>query len=204
MEPSHLPIGPIEDPRVRFYLDNRGIIETWAALRKTANDVLKDLLLELVDVLAADALHLGNDIEVGAEAQSERRPRIAVVRRSWRDPRGQAPAAVVVEWYRQLLNEEGLWLYVGVRLGDRGRRDQKMKAHLEASAPRLRRALGPGWKDLHDDFPVWRWIGAREEDRIDELSILQETRTAVWECWNAARSEIDAALLAGEGPPQSI
>lgn len=195
-DPSLEPIRiqPVEDARVRFYLDNYRAIETWAHLRSEANDVLHELLLDLVGVLAEDAQDIDPDIIVESDTGQRRRSRIAITRRSWHDPGGPAPAAVVIEWHRPPLDNAGeLYLYVGIRVRDRRRRDRALADQLSALAPTLKRQLGRPWEPESEAFPVWRWI-TPDGDGLDELALLDQARSAAWQCWHVAAKEIDRLL----------
>jgi hypothetical protein len=112
------------------------------------------------------------------------------------DPTGQAAAAVVIEWHNPLFDQTGeLYLYVGVRVGEHRRRDQRLAAHLSTLAPTLRRQLGQPWEREAEAFPVWRWIRT-EGTHIDEIALLDQARTAAWQCWHVAAPHIDRFLAA--------
>ncbi|MEU2614131.1 hypothetical protein ABZ570_21480 [Micromonospora sp. NPDC007271] len=190
---SEVQLAPIGDPRVRFYLDHQQAIDTWAQLREEANQALHDLLLDLVDILANDASSLpdGDDIEVSADTDDLRKPRIVIARRRWMD-RGKATAAIVIEWGRHVIDDHGeATLFVGVRAGERGRRNQAVSAKLSRLAPRMRSDLGGHpWQREDDSFPVWRWV-LPEGTGIDELAWMAQIRDAAWRCWKIASEHID-------------
>ena len=181
---------------MRFYLDNYKMIETWAQIHGEANQELHDLFLDMADTLSQDAVDQGHtDIVVRADEHTNpRKPRILITRRAWHSSNGDAPAATAIEWYRPPIGKDGeLYLYVGVRVGDRGRRDQRTAKHLSTLAPTLRRELGPPWEKEHGSFPVWRWI-APQGEALDEAYLVAEARRAAWECWDTCARPIDDAF----------
>jgi len=195
-EPLDSATQRIRDPRIRFYLDNFTVIEAWAQLRIEANEALHELLLDLVDTLTQQALDRGDaDIEVRAdEITNSRKPRVTMTRRSWQDPSGHSPAAIVVEWHSPPIDKNGeLFLYVGVRVGDRRRRDLRVAKYLSGLAPALRGQLGSPWEREADSFPVWRWITPQGES-LDEAALLDDARRAAWACWDVSAKHIDGVL----------
>ncbi|WP_433612688.1 hypothetical protein ACQP2P_02020 [Dactylosporangium sp. CA-139114] len=189
-----LSIPPIDDPQVRFYLDHWHAIETWAALRRDADEALQDRLLDLVDVLADDARTIGDDIDIHTDTSDRRKPRIAISRRSWRDAAGRVPAATVIEWQKPLIDRDGeLQLYVGLRVGERRRRDQQVGAQLSGLAAAFRQRLGRPWEREDEAFPVWRWVTV-PGTVIDEIALLEDARAGAWDCWNVTAGAIDDIL----------
>jgi hypothetical protein len=189
---SDLGIASVENPRVRFYLDNYKIIETWAQLRTEAIDTLQELLTDLVDVLAADAVqHNEPDLIVRADDSDTRRPRITMLRRGWQDSANQVPAAVVIEWYNPIINKDGdLHLYVGIRVQRQAPRGARIANQLSRLAPELRSQLGKPWQREAESFPLWRWIEP-DGDRLDEIDLLEQARTAAWQCWALAAPHLE-------------
>jgi hypothetical protein len=192
-----LKVAPIGDARVRFYLDHHQAIEEWAALRQEANTAIHACLLDLADQLAIDAQTLNDDnIDVRVDTSNSRLPHIAITHRQWHEAAGHTPAAIVVEWSQQPLDNRGeLHLYVGVRVGEQRRRDQRLLAELTALGPALRQQLGRPWEREDGAFPVWRWI-QHTGPTLDEIAIVQEARTAAWQCWSATAMHIDRLVTA--------
>jgi len=186
-------LGRVEDPRVRFYLDNHKIIETWASLRADAVAALQDLILDLVPVLGADAVHHDEpDLFVRADDSDARRPRIVMSRRHWQDTSGQVPAAVVIEWNNPIIDKDGeVHFYVGVRVWRQGRRGVRVASRLSELAPGLCSQLGKPWAREAESFPVWRWIEP-DGDRLDEIALLDQARAAAWQCWAVAAPHIES------------
>lgn len=198
--PAGEPVRRISNERVRFYLDNYKMIETWAQIRAEANQELNDLFLSMVDSLSLDAVGRGyDDIVVRADEQTNpRKPRILITRRAWHNAHGDAPAATAIEWDRPPIGKDGdLIFYVGIRVGDRSQRDKRTVKHLSALAPTLRNQLGAPWEKEHGSFPVWRWIAPAGES-LGEAGLADEAQRAAWKCWQVCAPHIDEALgLAG-------
>ncbi|MCY1139398.1 hypothetical protein OWR29_15470 [Actinoplanes sp. Pm04-4] len=187
---------PIHNDRVRFYLDHFKIIEEWAAIRGEANEELHNLFLNQVDTLAQEVLARGHkDIDVRADEETNpRKPRIVMSKHGWQNAAGQAPAAIVIEWHNPSINRHGEFtMYVGVRVGDRGVRDERVADRLSGLAPQLRRTLGQPWEAESESFPVWRWI-LQDGDTLDEGSLLAEARAAAWKCWDVCSGVIDEVV----------
>jgi hypothetical protein len=186
----------IKEERIRFYLDNFKVIETWAQLRVEANEALHELFLDMVDTLAEDAIERDSpDVDVRLDDfTNSRKPRIVLTRRSWQDANGHVPAAIAIEWHRPPIDKTGeLYFYVGVRVGDRGSRDLHVAKHLSGLAPALRSRLGSPWERESESFPVWRWI-TPQGDGLDETALVNEARSAAWTCWEACAQHIDDVL----------
>ncbi|WP_250030182.1 hypothetical protein [Paractinoplanes maris] len=198
LEPEGPELRRIHDDRVRFYLDNYKAIETWARIRSDANKELHELSLSMVDTIAQDVLARGDTgIDVRADdLTNPRKPRVVLARRTWRpsDGEGEAPAAIVIEWHNPPIDKRGEFtMYVGVRVGDRDRRDKRVAKYLSERAPRLREALGHPWLAESESFPVWRWV-LQEGDALDELAILETARESAWRCWDTCAAVIDDVL----------
>lgn len=195
-EPEHFGINRIKDDRVRFYLDNFKMIETWAQVRAEANQELHDVFLDMGEALTVEATDRGySDVVVRVDEQTNpRKPRILITRRAWHGTNGEAPAATAIEWHQPPIDKGGeLYLYVGVRVGDRRRRDLRVAKHLNSLAPALRRKLGSAWQKEDENFPIWRWIQP-QGDTLDEIFLVNEARRAAWACWEATAHHIDDAL----------
>ncbi len=196
-EPEDMGVSRIRDDRVRFYLDNFKMIETWAQVRKDANEELHEIFLDMTEELTVEATDRGfTDAIVRVDDHTDpKKPRILITKRAWCSVDDETPAAAMaIEWYQPPIDKNGeLNLYVGVRVGDRRRRGLRVAKHLSGLAPALRRTLGNAWNKEHESFPIWRWIQP-EGDAIDEVSLVNEARQAAWACWEATAHHIDEAL----------
>ncbi|GGN82219.1 hypothetical protein GCM10010112_59450 [Actinoplanes lobatus] len=189
-------IGRIKDERVRFYLENFKMIEEWARVRTDANQELHDLFLGMAEVLTVEAESRGyDDVVVRVDEDTNpKKPRILIAKRDWFGSDDVTPAATAIEWHQPPIDKSGeLYMYVGVRMGDRRRRDLRVAKYLSSLAPALRRTLGSEWEKEAEAFPVWRWIQP-QGDSLDELFIVEEARRAAWTCWEATSHHIDEAL----------
>src|SRR4051794_7638810 len=102
-----IPVTSVDEPRVRFYLDNQRLIETWAAIRSEASEALWDRVLGLTDVLAEDAEMLGEtDATVRFDAEAGH-PRVEVARQRWVLEDGLAPLFFMIERQGSLINSNG-------------------------------------------------------------------------------------------------
>jgi hypothetical protein len=128
------------------------------------------------------------------EITNTRKPRIVLTRHSWQDTNGHSPAAIAIEWHRPPIDKTGeLYFYVGVRVGDRGRRDLRVAKYLSGLAPTLRSQLGSPWERESESFPNWRWI-TPQGDALDETAVINEARSAAWACWQVCAEHIDEVL----------
>jgi hypothetical protein len=200
-----VPWPTIDDSRVRFYLENQRMIETWAAIRDEASRELWDCLLGLVDVLAEDAELLGEkDISVAVRDADSGYPRIEVVRRAWEPPDGLAPVCFFIERQGNLINRTGKpELYAGLRMRDATLLSDAQRGKLWDAAAQLRASMGKPWTGSRSKYVLWRWIRPHA-DALDETVLCREARTALWQAWAAAADIVHSAIAATSDSPNKV
>lgn len=198
-----IPLTVVEDSRVRFYLENQRMIETWVAIRDQASRDVWDCVLGLVDILTEDAELLGEtDAVVAVRDADSGWPRIEVVRRSWEPAHGRAPMCFIIERQGNLINRTGtLELYAGLRMRDIEHLSDDQRDTLWDAAAQLRASMGKPWTGSRSKYVLWRWIRP-DTEALDETVVCREARTALWQAWAAAAELVDSILTANRQSPE--
>lgn len=193
VEPGFSPI--VENERARFYLENRELIETWAALRADAAEAIEERLPELADRVSID-LDLLDDREASVEVGVYRGcSTIEITRRPWISGEFGSPIRIVLESSeRSLLDSQGnLRLYTAVRAKQSHPRASEFVPALARLRGDLRSALGSGWKSSEPRWPLWRYLVLDQESwSIDD--VLRSARSDLLNLWVTAAPAIDALL----------
>lgn len=169
---------PIEDQRVRFYLDHFAQIEEWAALRKEAVSLLHEAFLTLADSIVT-ALDGRQDLLVRtADLEEGGYPRVILERPDWRGSgEDTAPYGIALEWERAVLNRQGqLLLYVGVRGNPDHPRYAATSDMVREAARGWKRTLGTGWGGTSPVWPCFRWIRPSPGQPFDEVALMTEAQ----------------------------
>ena len=189
-------VKPAEDERASFYLENRGLIETWAALRADAANIVVERLLDLAVPLSEDMRHLGEiDVEVGT-SYSRGRPSVDLVRAGWRNAGLGSPVQISLEAEQSAIGSRGSLQVFGCVRAKQGHPDAvRWHEPLAAVGPRLRAIMGRNWKSSLPRYVVWKYVDA-PEDGWDLEAITLRAREELIRLWVATAPVIDELMAA--------
>ena len=191
-EPRAMERNPT-DARAWFYLDHRDDIETWAALRDDARDLLEGHLLTLegaVGDLAAelDAEPFTADLDDGAW------PRFGLRAPHWTFG-GTQDVSVVLEWERSALLRPGPneWPFVAVRL-EEARKATNRWAELHSALAPARKAFAG---EANRPWPIWRYVQpAPGSTAVHPAALADSCMADLHTLWQVVRPVLDAVHTA--------
>jgi hypothetical protein len=178
--------------RARFYIENRELIETWAALRLDAGEAIEERFPELADHLSADLQALGDADATVAIGTYNHCSTVEITRQHWNTTEEGSPLRVVLEsGERNLLDRQGnLRLYTGVRAKQSHPLAATYADQANPLRDTLRAALGNRWKSSPPRWPYWRFLPLDQENwSVD--SVLQCARADMLRVWAAAAPAIE-------------
>lgn len=173
------PASPLEDERLRFFLDNRDLIRTWAALADEVSEAVDSELRRLDAEIEAQAGEEGIDLVVAGRVAGDTWEAPMLHRPEWLTPGRDGPdVAVGIGWDSRRIQPVRGWPghglpYVGVvasRASERGGRIEAAMRGLPETSLLLSRAYrrGSRWivyryieaaPDWYADLPAWRaWV----------------------------------------------
>jgi len=179
------------DAKAWFYLDHRVDIETWAAQREDAAEIVEQYLRALEAPLVALADEVGADLDMdGVDGEVYQ---VMGLRRACWAHNGINDVGVVIEWERgTLLHPEGRneWPFTAVRLS--GNRDDKERWRqlLTALAPVRKRLQG----QYSNPWLYWRFeTPAANATSVDPDALAHALLTSFRRLWDEAAPILDAA-----------
>jgi len=182
-----------DDQRVKFYLENRQIIETWAALRREAAAAISESLLDLVEPLKDDFEQLGErDIQVGVVGS--RNQHIAITRLGWERADSGSPVQVSLETESQVIRPGGaILVFPCVRARQSHPLAPQYRDGLAALSTPLKASLGRQWKSSPPEFVIWKYIDDLGESG-SLAGVVETARADVLRLWTVAAPSIDALM----------
>lgn len=192
-------VRPVEDERVHFYLENRVLIETWAALRAEAASALLSRVPDLVSTLATDLERLGQSDAQANVAESKGRDSVELVRGSWDRASAGSPVRVSLDTEASAIGSRGsMQLFVCIRAKQQHPEADRWVAPIKMMSSELRATLkattGSGWTlSSGNRYPLYRYLQLTEDDWTIE-AILQRAREELLRLWLVAAPAIDRLL----------
>lgn len=188
MSDPHTPARDDADAKAWFYLDHRDDIETWAALRSDARQLLDKHLVGVADEMAELADQFGVELDTG-DLESGSKPRAGPRRQSWHY-NGIADVSVVVQWERARLLTPGSneWPWVAVRVPAAAADDGRGKQIIEGMKPV--RSLLKGQSSAA--YPLWRYVRPPAGAAVNPGAFVDDVLTSFRELWDAAAPILDA------------
>lgn len=176
------------DAKAWFYLDHRDDIETWAALRTDARQLLDKHLVGVEAELSELAVQLGVELDTG-DLESGSKPMVGLRRSSWLY-NGIADVSVVVQWERARLLAPGSneWPWVAVRVPAAVAYDDRGKQLIEEMKPLLSRLKGKS----STTYALWRYVRAPAGASVNPGALVDDILTSFRELWDAAAPILDA------------
>lgn len=191
-QPTTVEAEPLQrdpaDAKAWFYLDYRGDIEQWAALRDAARPLVDRHLLTLSDELDEWA------DEVGAESyrrdlDSGSYPRLGLTRSTWQHG-GLQDLSICVEWERGRLlapTYSNQWPYVAVRHPASQADPDRRRQVNEALKPW--RGGSDGYKGS-PTYPLFRYVVVKQ-DALDPRALVDLCRQELRLLWERTASALD-------------
>lgn len=176
------------DAKAWFYLDHRHDIETWAALRAEARQLLDSHLVAVADLVADLAEEVGAEVW-SKDLDSGSWPTAGLRRPTWLHNE-IVDVSVVIQWERSRLLTPGSneWPYVAVRLPS------------DTVTKERRREVRDAFKPLRDQlkgsdspsFPFWRYIAAPDGAPVEPAVLIEDVIRSLRQLWDAASPVLDA------------
>jgi hypothetical protein len=177
-----------------FYLDHRHDIESWAALRADAPQLLDNHLVKITDRVADLAEEVGaevwsRDLDSGScPTAGLRRPTVAAPRHGGRDRRHP------VERSKLLTPGSNDWPYVAVRLPADAIDEQRRREIRDAFKPvrdQLKGTASPSYQ-------FWRYVAVPGGAPVDPAALVDDLHTWLQQLWDAASPVLDALNSRGQ------
>ena len=187
-----LPEREDADAKAWFYLDHRQDIETWAALREDAAELVDQYLVALAPAFEELAVELDAEVEFGADLESGQRPLLGLRRESWHHL-GVADISVVLEWERPRLLRPGRnqWPFVAVRM-PRTQDDAQRERHIIEAMGQVHSQLKGGRK-ADVPWPYYRYVTPPSDSpSFDPAAFLADVVASFRELWHVAAPALDA------------
>lgn len=178
--------------RARFYIENRELIETWAALRADAAEAIEERFPELADQLSADLQALGEDDATVAIGTYNGCSTVEITRQHWNTSEDGSPLRIALESSeRNILDRHGsLRLYTGVRAKQSHPLAATYATEANLLRDTLRAVLGNRWKSSPPRWPFWRYLPL-EQDNWSVDSVLLCARNDMLRLWDAGAPAIE-------------
>lgn len=186
MSELHTGARDIADAKAWFYLDHRDDIETWAALRREARELLDRHLVGLSAPVGELAEELNAELET-EDLESGSWPRIALRRAIWQH-HGIHDVTVTVQWERARLLAPGSneWPYVAVRVPSDA--DESRRRLINEAMKPVRRALDG---QISRSFPCWNYVRSPKGAPLDPETLTDAILADLWRLWEVASPVLD-------------
>lgn len=178
------------DARLRFYLENKRIIDEWAGLVGEARVAADAFFRTLVDPLHELAARLGEDVAVHAQLDDTPHPKLMLYRQSWLGSGGGFRVGVGLEWARGSAafdkSYSGVWV-------NRSSMETSKPLHERVcrriDARKLPKESRSSW------WPMWSYEPTPPGTWWDDLPALREHLVGRVEArWEALAECVDLAL----------
>lgn len=179
------------DARLRFYFENKRILDEWAALSVDAKTAANDFFCTLVEPVRALGANLGPDVRVHAHVDSAH-PKILLLRESWQGENGGIRVGIGLEWNKGSAafdkSYTGVWVHRGAMEASAPLHARICKELDAEGLPReSRTAWWPKWS--YEPTPPGEWwldLDALRTHLVDRIAARWE---AMAECVDDALPE---------------
>jgi hypothetical protein len=195
--------GPrLSDAPIQFYLEHRRRIREWADLAAKAQEATSATLREMEQDLWLLAGELGSDVRVFRnKMRGGANYRLALKRESWPVVKGEAVAAVTIEWLRDVDPALASKLpVIGVRVDGASPIGARFATMVE-EAPHASPLKGGQYR-LYNYWPVKRSIQPREDWWKDVEGWRRGLVDGMRETWLLTIDMLDRAFADGESTAQ--
>lgn len=174
------------DAKAWFYLDHRGDIEAWAALRTEGRSLFEKHLIGVAAELDEVAEQVGAERE-SSDLDSGSWPTAGMFRPTWATG-GGVDVDVVVQWERSRLLTPGSneWPYVGVRVRTDLEDDDRRRRIAESLGQFRPQFTGRSSRN----FPCWDYVRP-SSDPIDPDAYVVDLLTSFSRLWGLVSPVID-------------